>query len=187
MNIAEAFASFTREAWRLEARDLYRVPEYDEQIAAWLAGQPMPPRRDGWDAVLRDASGRGARISRTRLVGHPLTEYTRWEFELYRENVELGEDIRVVDREGLDDTWASASDVWLFDDQLAFRQDYDDDGTYRGAVEIDPAQALAMRRALAPVAVPVTEYRLADDIPTPRPESTTPAASLPRHARTITS
>jgi len=182
-SIAEAFASFSREAWRLEARDLYRVPEYDEQIAAWQAGEPMPPRQDGWDEVLRDSAARGARISRTRLVGHPLTDYTCWEFELYRDNVELGEDIRVVDRTWLDGSWAHASDVWLFDDQLAFRQDYAADGTYLGATEIDPTQAIAMRRALAPISVPAAEYRLTD-IPTPRPESTAPAEPLPGAAHT---
>lgn len=59
VSIAEAFDRFTREAWHLE--DVYRVPEYDEQITAWRPGHPTPPRRNDWDEVLRDAAARSAR------------------------------------------------------------------------------------------------------------------------------
>lgn len=120
--LAEAFKSFQHSAWRLEARDTYLVSEYDDQLEAFLAGRPMPPRADGWTQLVQAAIARGARIGRIRLVGHPISDYTRFEFALYPENVQFGEDVRIVDRTWLDDSWVAAPDVWLFDDQLAFRQ-----------------------------------------------------------------
>jgi Family of unknown function (DUF6879) len=176
--LAEAFESFQHSAWRLEARDTYLIAEYDDQLKAFLAGQPMPPRADGWAEVVQAATTRGARIGRIRLVGHPITDYTRFEFALYTENVQFGEDVRIVDRTWLDGSWATAPDVWLFDDQLAFRQQYSDEGAYLGAERIDAGPVREMRQVLSTYAVPVAEYRLTEVL-APRPESAIPTA-LPR-------
>lgn len=176
--LPDAFATFERTAWRLEGRDTYRVADYDDALAAFLAGRPMPPRTDGWAEVVQSAVARSARISRTRLVGHPITDYTRFEFTLYPENVAWGEDIQVVDRTWLDASWAAAPDVWLFDDQVAFHQQYTDLGEYLGAEEIDPGPVAAMRRLLSTYAVPLAEYRLSA-IPAPRPADAIPTP-LPR-------
>lgn len=173
--LADAFASFQRSAWRLEARDTYLVAEYDDQLAAFLAGQPMPPRADGWADVVQAAADRGARIGRIRLVGHPITDYTRFEFALYPENVEFGEDVRIVDRTWLDGSWDAAPDVWLFDDDLAFRQQYSDEGAYLGAEQVDAGPVRELRDLLAAHAVPLAEYRLTE-VPAPRPETAVPTA-----------
>lgn len=180
--LAEAFESFQHSAWRLEARDTYLVAEYDDQLEAFLAGRPLPPRVDGWAEVVQAATARGARIGRTRLVGHPLTDYTRFEFALYPENVEFGEDVRIVDRTWLDTSWAAAPDVWLFDDDLAFRQQYSDAGAYLGAEQIDVGPVVELRRLLSTYAVPLAEYQLTET-PAPRPETAIPT-TLPRAVRT---
>lgn len=176
MNIADAFDAFTSEAWRLEARDVYVVDEYADQLDAFLAGRELPPRRDGWADVMHSATRHGARVGRTRLVGHPITDYTRFEFLLYRENVELGEDVRVVDRGWLDDSWTDVPDLWLFDDQWAFQQHYSHDGVYLGAEQVAAEPVRALRHALESYAVPVSEYALAD-VPAPRTEHTHPTVS----------
>lgn len=167
VTLAGAFGSFRHSGWRLEARDHYVVPEYDAQIRAFQAGQPMPPRADGWEEVVRRAAARGAAIGRTRLVGHPITDYTRWEFTIYLDNLRVGEDVQVVDRAWLDYSWTAAPDVWLFDDRLAFRQLYTDEGVYLGAEQVDAEPVREIRRLLAAHAVPVREFHLAD-IPTSR-------------------
>lgn len=158
--LADAFTSYRSSAWRLEARDEYDVPEYADELSAFLAGRPRPPRSDGWEDVVRDAVRRGARIGRVRLVGHPVSDYTRFEFALYEDNVAWGEDVLIADRAWLDDSWSSAADVWLFDDQIAFRQDYTDDGRYLGATQVDPGPVREMRRLLNAIAVPLADYRL---------------------------
>lgn len=176
-DLAEAFASFRSSAWRLEARDHYEVPEYDAELEAFLAGRPRPPRTDGWQATVEGAIQRGAEIGRVRLVGRPITDYTRFEFELYRENVGWGEDVRIVDRAWLDESWAVAPDVWLFDDELAFRQDYTDDGRYLGASPVDPAPVVDIRRVVIATSVPASEYHLTD--PPPPPPWRDPASASP--------
>jgi hypothetical protein len=180
--LADAFATFEHSAWRLEARDTYLVPEYDGQLDAFLSGRAMPPRTDGWADVVQSAAARGARIGRIRLVGHPITDYTRFEFDLYRENVEFGEDVRIVDRSWLDGSWDDAPDLWLFDDTSAFRQRYSDTGTYLDAEEVDAKPVVEMRRVLSTYAVPLAEYQLTE-VPSPRPETAIPTA-LPRAVRT---
>lgn len=175
--LAEALRTFERSAWRLEARDHYVVDEYDDQIRAFLAGQPMPPRADGWGEVVHGATDRGARIGRTRLVGRPVTDYTRWEFAIYPENVQFGEDVQVVDRGWLDDSWSNAPDVWLFDDHLAFRQRYSAGGVFLGVERVDAAPVREMCDLLAARSVPLHEFRLTD-IPTPR-RAADDAAVLP--------
>jgi uncharacterized protein DUF6879 len=180
--LVEAFESFQHSAWRLEARDTYLVAEYDDQLKAFMAGQPMPPRVDGWAEVVQAATARGARIGRIRLVGYPITDYTRFEFALYPQNVQCGEDVRIVDRTWLDGSWAAAPDVWLFDDQVAFRQQYSDEGAYLGAEPLDAGSVREMRQVLSTYAVPVAEYQLSE-VPAPRPETVLPAA-LPGTFRT---
>lgn len=157
--LADAFADFRTSAWRLEARDDYDVPEYADELAAFLAGRPRLPRSDGWEDVVRDAARRSAHIGRVRLVGRPVTDYTRFEFMLYEDNVAWGEDVRIAERAWLDDSWSDAPDVWLFDDVIAFRQDYTEDGRYVGANQVDPGPVVDMRRRLLEVAVPLADYR----------------------------
>jgi hypothetical protein len=179
--LAEAFESFQRSAWRLEARDTYQVAEYDDQLAAFRDGQPLPPRLDGWEDVVHAATGRGAQIGRIRLVGRPITTYTRFEFVLYRENVEFGERVEVVDRSWLDTSWITAPDVWLFDDEVAFQQLYSDEGAYLGAEEVDAASVRQMRQLLSVFAVPLNKFQL-DRVPAPRPETVIPV--MPQTIRT---
>lgn len=60
----------------------------------------------------------GRLIERVRLVSEALTEYTRFEFTGYRENIAAREKVRVVPRAALADAdqgWAS-EDFWIFDD-----------------------------------------------------------------------
>ncbi len=161
--LAEAFESFERSAWRLEARDIYLVHEYDDALDAFLSGRPMPPRADGWAEVVRAATKRGATMSRIRLVGHPITDYTRFEFAMYVQNVEFGEDVRIVDRSWLDDSWATAPDVWLFDDRLAFRQIYSDKGEYLGAERTSVDPVVEMRQSLSSKAVGLPDFQLTDE------------------------
>lgn len=175
MKLPDAFSSFRHSAWRLEARDTYLVPEYDDQLNAFLTGRPLPPRADGWADVVQAAAARGARIGRVRLVGRPISDYTRFEFALYPENVQFGENVRIVDRSWLDGSWSVAPDVWLFDDHIAFRQRYSEDGAYLGAEEIDPAPVLEVQRTLLTHAVPLAEYHLTE-VPAPMPASAVPAA-----------
>lgn len=174
----ELFATFRTSAWRLEVLDGYNVSSEDKSLREFLrTGRYIAPEDDAeWCATIRAARARGATMGRIRLVGHPVTDYTRWEFAAYRTNIEAGEDIRVIDRRWLDESWDNAPDVWVFDEATALRMLYGPDGSWLGFEEVPAEPFVNVRRVLEPLAVPAGRYRL-DDAPAPRRE--TPPVSLP--------
>jgi hypothetical protein len=132
------FEWFERSAFRVEARDRYDVDEERAAFARFLQGRALVPRNaatDPWLALLAAARAAGRRIERVRIVGEPLTDYTRFEFAAYRENIAVGEKVRVVPRTTLTDAdqgWAS-EDFWIFDDRLVVVLNYDNEGRFLGA------------------------------------------------------
>lgn len=90
---------------------------------------------------------------RVRVVGRPVTDYTRYEFAVYPQNVAAGERIRVVERSsvpGADTAWVN-DDFWLFDDETVALVRYDEQGCFLGAdraTDLD-AYLSARQRALA--------------------------------------
>lgn len=118
--------------------------------------------RDGWIRTIEDARARGAYIGRIRLVGHPLTDYTRFELSAYTDNAAAGEDIRLIDRTDLTPSWNAAPDVWVFDDKRAITMRYSDDGAWLGFEECEAAPYVNVRRVLTPLAVPLAVYRPAE-------------------------
>jgi hypothetical protein len=164
-----------RNAWRLEARDDYNVPGTAERLAEFDATGQVAPS-PGWTALLTDARARGARIGRVRLVGYPYTRYTRYELAAYAHSVAAGEDVQLVDRRWLDDTWDVAPDFWLIDGQVWLMR-YDTGGVFLAADHVDdPAPYQQLRDLITSVAVPLAEFQLTD-IPQPRTE--TAVHSLP--------
>lgn len=165
---AELFAGFTKSAWRLEARDIYNIPAEQERIADFLRTGSVPAKtreNNSWIRTIESARARGAYIGRVRLVGHPITDYTRFELAAYRDNVRAGEDIRILDRSRLDSSWDEAPDVWVFDDERAITMIYDDDGSWLGMEDVAAEPYVNLRKAITPHAVPVSGYRLSDGPP----------------------
>lgn len=177
----ELFAGFKRSAWRLEVRDTYSIAGDEERIATFER-TGMAPRKtaenSGWIRTILTARDRGAHIGRTRLVGRPITPYTRFEFAAYIDNVLAGEDIRVVDRDWLDQSWNHAPDVWVFDGEIAAVMNYTHNGEWLGFDVVDGRPYERLRLQLEPIAVRMDEYRLAD-VPAPRPGDYVPTQLPP--------
>jgi hypothetical protein len=73
-----------REAWRLETRPGYTVPQ-----EAYTSG---------WMDEVRQWTAEGRNVGRVHIVTRPLSDYLRFEFEYYyRHHVAVGEDIRILD------------------------------------------------------------------------------------------
>ena len=90
---------------------------------------------------------------RVRVVGRPVTGYTRFEVVAYRDNIAAGETIRVVERawlHGTDGAWAN-DDFWLFDDETVALLRYDEEGHFLSAERASDLGAYlsARQRALA--------------------------------------
>src|SRR5437879_1787448 len=134
MTLDAAFDTFSKDAWRLEALDAYNVPGTTERMAEFAATGTVA-ESPGWTKVITTALTRGARIGRVRLVGHPVSDYTRFEVAAYRNNVAAGEDVRLVDRQWLDSTWDAAPDFWMIDGRV-WLMHYTLVGEFLDAVEV---------------------------------------------------
>jgi hypothetical protein len=188
--LADMFDRFERNAWRFEGRDTYLVAGEADRIATFLRGEQLPRKtreNNGWIATLEAIRGRRAKIGRIRVVGHPVTDYTRFEFAAYPDNARAGEDIRVIDREALAPEWAGVPDFWLFDDETVFVQHYDRDGVFLGADRAaEAAPFVEVRRLLEGRTVPLARYELVNQLPRQRaipvvgPPPALPIPAIPR-------
>lgn len=163
--------SFTSYAWRLEALDTYDIGDERDQFNDFTAGRTPQPSADDleWQARARSVVASGRQIGRVRMVGHPITDYTRFEWAAYPDNIAAGETIRVYDR-----SWPNGTepqfdqDFWLFDDRVAAVMNYASDGQFLG-IEVTEAVEpfLRIRQEALTRSVPFHEYTL---LPDPRAE-----------------
>ena len=160
----ERFTTFRYTAYRLETLQAYDVPQEEESLAAFLAGEPVSfgPPKDGWTAVVAEAVAAGKSMRRVHVVEEPLTDYLRYEMESYRPNVEAGEDVRILPvRSG---RWPDLPrrDYWLFDSADLWLMNYDEAGHFAGARSVTDAAEIVMRNywrdAALHAAVPYAEY-----------------------------
>lgn len=171
-DLAELYRTYEHTAFRLECLDTYAIPGEDPDFDDFLAGRPFAPRtpeNDDWLANVAKQVAAGKYFGRVRMLGHPLTPYSRFEMGCYpRENVPAGEEVRILDRRWLQpgaDAWTH-QDFWLFDDRIAVLQHYDENGRFLGVSQAsDPAPYVAIRRRALQLSVPFGEYRL---VPAPR-------------------
>lgn len=176
--LPELLNSFTSYAWRLEALDTYDIGDERAQFEEFVAGRTPEPSSDDreWQELAREVVSSGRSIGRVRMVGHPITDYTRFEWAAYPDNIAAGEDMRIFDRQ-----WPGGSDsrfdqdVWVFDDRVAAVMQYGAGGEFLGIqLAADVSPYLAMKQAALAGSVPFAEYTLPPAQPGntyPNPES----------------
>jgi hypothetical protein len=169
--LLELLDGFTSYAWRLEALDTYDIGDERDQFNDFMAGRTPKPSADDldWQSRARATVASHRQIGRVRMVGHPVTDYTRFEWAAYPDNIAAGEDIRVYDR-----TWpggtnpAFEQDFWLFDDRTVAVMNYGNNGEFLGITVTDEvAPYIDIKRAALQRSVPFGEYAL---LPAPRRE-----------------
>lgn len=120
-------------AFRLETLPQYLVPQEAEEFASWKAGHQRMPRTPETHEYLADFQrdvAQGIRWYRVHILDQPLTPYLRFELCGYPANQAAGEEIYVVDRETHSDLESLHQDFWLYDDEIAVRMVYDDEGHF---------------------------------------------------------
>jgi hypothetical protein len=132
------FHGFRHSAFRLETLPAYAIDAEAESFTAWKAGQSPPPwqlDRD-WCHLVTGATKAGKSMTRVRAVRFPLSDYVRFEMDWgYPQNIEAGEDIRILALRG-DDALPFIPDpdlgydFWLFDDVTVVRMEYDGAGRF---------------------------------------------------------
>lgn len=101
-------------------------------------------------------------MRRVHLVRLPLSEYLGWEFAVQTASADAGEDIRVVDLDDHPEFAEGAEDFLLFDDRVAVRMRYDEDGRLVRPERIGQdgiERCRAWRDRTWGVAVPLNEFR----------------------------
>jgi hypothetical protein len=141
---ADLYRTCRVSARRLETLQDYDVSGDEERLRAFLAGEPLPPPRQGKAddlALIADLRDRGRYVGRVHVVDRPLTDYIRYELAVYAENVAAGEDVLIADRSDHPELEGLAQDFAMFDSETVVLFDYDHAGRVRGyqVVASDPA------------------------------------------------
>jgi hypothetical protein len=158
------YSQATREAFRLEARQVYAVAAESAQFRAFTEGRPLPPdpHVDRSMQVIRTAASAGVRIHRVHVVDLPLTAYLRYELAAYGENVAAGEDVRIAVRSWHPGLAGLTEDFVLFDGQAMVWMRYDSQGRLTGrdysAEAPDLALAGRQREVALAHSVPLSEF-----------------------------
>ena len=157
------FQGFQASAFRLELRQVYTMPDEEEDLAAFAQGQlPPPGYHYGWLDTVADAKRQGKTMRRVRIVTRPLSSYTKWEFVWgFAWNAKAGEDIRILDVTDGQGPELPDHDFWLFDDTTVVKLLYRPNGTQIGRELVeqpDLAAYLAWRDAAWQASVPYTDY-----------------------------
>ena len=156
------FRDFQSEAWRLETLPEYRVPQEEEEIRAFLAGDRIDPHThsNSYTEDLKRVRREGRSKGRVHIVTRPLTIYLRYEFMYYQPHVWAGEDIRIMDVTDRENPLAGVQDFWMFDKTEVVLMNYEGDGTQidRAVYEGDVARYVEYQRIALAMSVPFEEY-----------------------------
>jgi len=92
-------------------------------------------RREDYAQELREASRRGIRHRRLRVVEFPVTPYVQWELFVLRVRVDLGDDIKILNAADISNIEQSqpVPEVVILGDLVMYEVVYDKDGNAAGA------------------------------------------------------
>ncbi|MBP5892144.1 MULTISPECIES: DUF6879 family protein [Streptomyces] len=163
----QLFESFAQDAFHLELRDDYSVPDEDSPFTSWLSGETVDySYMDPWTRLIRRVTGEGKTVRRVRVVTEPHTPYIQWEHATTALNEEAGEEIRWLPRHRLPEGIifpVGGNDWWLYDDRLLAVGHFAPDGRVLGSELIeDPdtvAECVRLRDLLWSAATPHPEYK----------------------------
>jgi hypothetical protein len=136
--------SFSRSAFRLEARREYTLTYERADYERFCAGQPTPPPELAWWRPWLDRVAQyiaeGKTIGRVRLIDTPPTDYQRWLLWSSPWHETVGEDMRYLRRNDAERIGLPMQDWWLLDDAFVIVMDFTDDGQIAGkSLIVDPA------------------------------------------------
>nr|WP_255311908.1 DUF6879 family protein [Streptomyces sp. PTY087I2] len=92
-----------------------------------------------WLTMIRDATSKGRRFTRVRVVSLPLTDYSRFGVWCAQFTNGAGEDIRYLTRDRADAGQLPNHDYWLFDSRKLVRMHFDDADAFLGGEVIEDA------------------------------------------------
>ncbi|WP_433655657.1 DUF6879 family protein [Nocardia sp. CA-128927] len=152
--------SCEREAFHLELLDSYAEPNEHEPFRRFLEDEPDDHMWfQPWMDLVRETTGRGVAVTRTRIVSVPHTDYTRFSLAVAELNARAGEDIRYLPRHLAEDV--PPDDFWLFDDQLVIFSAFGGSNAWSGAVTVDTnivGYCQQVKERFWPLSIPYSTY-----------------------------
>jgi hypothetical protein len=159
----QLFTSVRRSWFRLETLQHYDAISERDSFAAFLRGEPIDTAPGPWQQMIRRHVAAGRHLSRVHIVQEPLSDYIRYELQVYAPNVEAGEDVRLIAVPR--GTWPRGlprQDYWLFDDHHLWLMDYDAGDAFQAARLIDDPAVVEQHRQWRDTAlaqsIPLTDY-----------------------------
>lgn len=160
------FESFVCDAFHLELRDDYSVPNEVGPYESWLNGTADDSFMAPWTQLMKRVTDLGKTVRRVRVVTEPHSSYIRWEHATTGVNEEAGESIRWLPRRELPEGLVfpvAGNDWWLFDDKLLAVGHFDDGGRVLGSELIETpsvvSECVHIRDLLWDVATPHGTYQ----------------------------
>jgi len=161
------FERFAQDAFHLELRDDYSVPDEDGPYASWLRGDSVDNSyMEPWLRMVRRVTDEGKTVRRVRVVTEPHTPYIQWEHATTPINEAAGEAVRWLPRRDLPghlNLPMEGNDWWLFDGRLLAVGHFDETGRVLGSELIDApdlvSECTRVRDLLWRIATPHSEYK----------------------------
>lgn len=124
-------------------RDRYDSSYENESLRKFLAGEPddLPWMQD-WLKMIREATSRGLRFARVRVVSEPLTDYSLFGVWCSQFTNGAGEDIRYLTRDVAHAEGLPNHDFWLFDSRKLVRMHFDDADRFLGGEIIEDSAVI---------------------------------------------
>lgn len=144
--LADLLRSAQTTADHLEMRDGYMRDS--PSFIAWQNGSRETP--DGtanqeWRDLVRETVARGVSMRRARIVSEPLSDYTRFEYDITSgHNIAAGEEVRWLPRSRASRLALPGNDFWLFDGRILRFGLFAGDGSLVGHVVDDDPDALKL-------------------------------------------
>jgi hypothetical protein len=161
----ELFRDCRESAVHLEMRDSYM--KSDPAYRDWVAGVIFEPaeRWADWLALVSEATGRGVKVRRARIVSEPVSQYIRFEHEVTDGlNIAAGEEVRWLPRREATGIPLPGNDFWLFDSSLLLVNHFDGEGEWlEPSISTDPHEVKVCTDAFESVwevGTPHSEYRI---------------------------
>ncbi|MEV0601561.1 DUF6879 family protein [Streptomyces sp. NPDC050315] len=163
----QLFESFAHDAFHLELRDDYSVPNEEGPFESWLAGEDDDDSfMEPWLQLMKRVTDSGRTVRRVRVVTEPHTPYIQWEHATTDLNEEAGESIRWLPRHKLPEGLVfpvAGNDWWLFDNKLLAVGHFDNEGRVLGSEIIETpsvvAECIRVRDLLWDMSIPTNEYK----------------------------
>ena len=128
MNLDNPFETFEESAFRLEALPQYLVENEKIALGHFISTGKLPKFFDSeWRELVKKNIQSGKTMHRLRLLSDELTDYEKFETQIYTGS-EVGEEIRANLRSAYADKYQY--DFWLFDNYWIAEVIYENDGTF---------------------------------------------------------